>query len=169
MIAILIDGQVLPIGRPLALHDRTLLVPLQGCIDKLASRVRRDPDGTIVVSRGSRDILLRLGQKRAFYKAGWTALEAAPFQSGNTEYVPLRAVATALGYRVAFRSHPALVSLVTPASQAPQSPTPLPVWYPVVVPRVVITPTPRPIPRWSVPPTQRARRTPLPVPPEYRF
>jgi hypothetical protein len=110
-------------GRPLAVRglvDRGhTLVPLRGIFEALGATVKYLPASrTVVASRGTHAIQLRLGQSTALIDGRAVALEAAARTVGGVTMVPLRFVAESLGVPVRWAEGTAFVGASGPIAAA---------------------------------------------------
>ena len=142
------------------------MVPLRPYITRLAARISVDPQrGTITIGRGAREIVVQVGSLRAQGSDGAMQLRAAPFLADDAIYVPLAAIARALGGSVSYA--PAWHAVLVGFSGAPPlaTMTPFNVDEPQVAPTQIFTAQPKRIARPVLSGTPRPRRTPIPVRP----
>ena len=165
-LSVMYDGALVPASAPPVIVDRTAMVPLRPYIVRLAGRISFDPRaGTLAIERGSTRVHLRLGSLHGSIDDMAIALPAAPFVRGDAVYVPLAAVARALGDRVAYAARLHAVEVLTAQPRPLSLMTPFDPLGPSAAPTVIFTPQPIVTERPLVRESPRPRRTPLAVRP----
>ncbi len=122
---LVINGQFMSGEAPLIRNDRTF-VPLRLVSESLDARVNWDDQSrTIDIANRHSQIRLFLNHAFAYMNAKKIQLDTPPFLVGNTTYIPLRFVATALGADVYYdvRNRTVSISLNDAKLPAPGSGT----------------------------------------------
>jgi len=166
-IGVVYDGALVVSSTPITVVGGTSMAPLRPYVVAIASQIAYGPGASVTISRGDRSITVRAGSLSAQTDAGDLTLPGAPFERSGTFYVPLVAVARALGDEVAYSERertiaiddvpvPSVSVMGTPAPGEPRaSPTVLFPSAPVQTPRTPSAGMPRP------------RRTPIAVTPSW--
>jgi hypothetical protein len=159
--AIVVNGATIVASRPAALVAGSVVVPVDPYLRAIAERITIDAvTGTIVIIRGDAAIAVSVGNRSATLGSRSIALPIAPYLRDGETFVPLAAVARALGAAVTFDQRTKTLAVALP----PDAPVALPAPYaavpgasPQTAPRH--DPTAAPTPRYSGIP--QPRRTPI--------
>ena len=158
---VVLDGRLVLGSTGADLVGGTVAVPLDPYIRGLADRIVVDPvRGTITLARSNASLDLRLGERAARTENGVLTLPIAPYVRDGTTYIPLAAVARALGDVVSYDARARVVSIVSPAPAPVATMTPYVVQSPLANPVATFTPQPPPpTPRPTVSGIPQPRRT----------
>jgi hypothetical protein len=165
LVTVVISGRRIDASHAARLRGGVVVAPLIPFVREIAERIDGDGSGhRFVVVRGEHRIAIVLGSRAARVDDTPAQLPLAPFARAGTTYVPLAALARALGGNVAYDgpSHTFAVTLI-PRPIAVMTPT---VNYtPPPTPFYTFTPKSTPQPQATVSGVPRPRRTPIEVNP----
>ena len=147
-VIVIVNGSIVAGVPPARLIGGHVMAPVR-VVASFADRTVIGDDGAIVVTVGAHRCIVRLG----------TTVEGEP-------YVPLAALAQALGGSVLYDAHSRSIALHFDAQRAVRTPQPFDPAAPRVAPTMVFTPEPRPAtPRPIETGAPRPRRTAIPETP----
>jgi len=143
-----------------------VMVPLVPVVARIADRVTVNGDDVMLV-RGTHDCIFRVGSPAFRCDDGAPrSAGVAPFARDGIVFVPIGAVARALGGSVLADARSGAVEIAMPPHWAVVTPAPFDPNAPHVVPTQVFTPQPGPpTPQVMVSGDPRPRRTALPATP----
>jgi hypothetical protein len=160
MVTIVVDGVPIQGSRPARLCDNVVMAPLAPYLRDIADRTELDADGTIVITRDGSSISVSLGSRTLRAEGRTAELRVAPFSRTDEPFVPLAAVARALGVAVSFDTASKTLELwALPRPLA--SFVPDPTYTPPAYPLEVFTPNPTPAPKVIATGAPKPRRTPI--------
>jgi hypothetical protein len=166
LVTVVISGRRIDASHAARLRAGVVVAPLVPFVREIAERIDGDGSGRrFVVVRGDHHVAIALGSRAARVDDAPALLPVAPFARAGTTYVPLAALARALGGTVAYDapSHTFAVTLI-PAPIAAMTPT---VNYtPPPAPLYTFTPKSTPQPQATVTGIPHPRRTPIEVDPD---
>ncbi|GAC1306531.1 MAG: hypothetical protein NVSMB21_09410 [Vulcanimicrobiaceae bacterium] len=165
-VTVVLDGRTIDASSAARLSRATVVAPLEPFVVALADRIERRDDGCeIVIVRGERSIVVRVGSVRARSGTLAETLPIAPYVLAGETIIPLAAIARALGATVGYDAASRTVTIVTmPEPLAAFSAVPYVVPPPGSVP--TFAPHATPAPRPTVTGIPRPRRTPIVIEPD---
>jgi hypothetical protein len=110
-IAIVINGNALALEPPPRFEHGLLFVPVRRTIEALGLPFDRQGD-RITTQVGSKAVSFTIGRREALIDGEPLVLEAAPFETGNVLYVPLRFFTDVLGAQASFDRRSSTVTIV---------------------------------------------------------
>ncbi|REK75564.1 TraB/GumN family protein [Paenibacillus paeoniae] len=112
-LSIQLNGEKVQFGKSAPILEKGItLVPIHPLMDKMGIKWNWDETSrTISGTKEDFSFSLQIGSKKATANGKAVQLDATPKQSGNVSYVPIRFVAEAVGYQVAWDSSLRQVSL----------------------------------------------------------
>jgi hypothetical protein len=165
-VTIVISGRRVDASSPALVRDGVIVAPLVPYVREIAERIDGDGGGRRFVARlGSRSVAFTIGLPEADFDGARRPLPVAPYLREGEAYVPIAAIARALGGSAAYDGPSHTLSLVfvpeplttmTPLAHYVAPPGPLPTFTPKA------TPAPQPV----VTGIPRPRRTPILIEPE---
>ncbi len=166
-VTVVVDGRRIDATDGAYLDGATVVGPLVPFVREVSSSVDRAGAKRFTIVRGARRIEVAVGSPDARDDGRVERLPVAPFERDGTTFMPLGAIARALGASVAYDPRartmtvtlvPVPVATMTPFAGYVPPPPPLPTFAPKAtpVPQATITGIPRP------------RRTPILVDPDRR-
>lgn len=114
-IQVQVDGNAVyfPNAQPQYINGR-VLVPLRGVFEQLGANVRWDQaDQRVSATRGTTDVELRIGSRRASVNGSTVDLDVPPMVLNGSTMVPIRFVSEALGAQVGWVDAQQLVKIST--------------------------------------------------------
>jgi hypothetical protein len=161
-VSVVLDGRLVLGSTAAALVGGTVTVPLDPYVRRLTDRIVVDAlQGTIVLGRSATSLGLRLGERSAQTANGVLTLPIAPYVRDDTTYIPLAAVARALGDAVSYDARARVISIVSAPTEPLATMTPYVPQSPAPSPISTFTPQPVPTPRPTVSGIPQPRRTPI--------
>ena len=101
VIAINVNGRIVATDPAPVLQNGSVLVPLRGVLENLGATVGFNAQTRgILVSQGTRRVVLLLDSRQATVDGKIVSLAAAPQLIGSSAFVPLRSLAQLFGYEV---------------------------------------------------------------------
>lgn len=161
MIAVLVNGVNVASSPSVTLNAGRLVAPLRATIVRLVDRVHIIDRSRIVLTRGSHQLLVRIGSRQAVADGVSLELAIAPYQSGADVMIPLRDVVRAMHERLQYDAARRMVAISVPPRMFSPIFTPAPKAQ--VTPTEIFTPRPVKSPQAKPSPVMYPRRTPIPV------
>ena len=163
-VTVVVDGSIVVGSTAARLHDGVVVAPLDPYVRSFATRIRREPGGTIVVERSGAVVTLSLRARDVRVGTTTRHLTLAPDLHTDRTIVPLATIARDLGATATYDGPTHTITVVLPAS-ALGTPEPF----------VAGTPGSEPFPTFAPPATPQAtptlgamprpRRTPIEIDP----
>jgi hypothetical protein len=161
LVTVLIDGSPVEGSVAARLRSGVVVVPLEPYLSSIARRIETADNGLqILFERGSRSVAVSIGSRVARCGPAAESLPIAPYLRGEEAFIPLAAVARALGADVEFDGSSKTVH-VSLEPEPLATLTPSGTWTPGPGPFETFAPpaTPEPAPRVTGIP--KPRRTPI--------
>jgi len=162
-VTVIVGGAVVEGSTPATIRAGVVVAPISPYARRIAERIVSDPGGTrFVFERAGRTFSVVVGSPFARSADAAETLPIAPYVRAGTAFIPLAAIARALGAEVAYDApsrtlsielQPAPLATMTP--YVPASPLPQPL--------VTFAPTATPAPAVQVTGIPKPRRTPAVV------
>ncbi len=164
VLAIVLDGVTLTGSVAPQLVDGRIFVPWSAFVVRVARKGSYDDrTGTIALDGPEHRLIMRVGSRTATLDERPIALPSSSYIGRDDLYVPLAAIAPALGIRIRYDARAKEVDVETNAAGELTSPTPYAKPQETMKPRALFTPEPIVTPRVMLGATPRPRRTPIPI------
>ncbi|MDQ2858726.1 MAG: copper amine oxidase N-terminal domain-containing protein, partial [Candidatus Eremiobacteraeota bacterium] len=162
-VTVIVGGAVIEGSTPATIRAGVVVAPIAPYLRRIAERIESDPGGTrFTFERGGRTFSVIVGSPLARSADAAETLPIAPYVRAGKAFIPLAAVARALGGEVAYDAASRTLSvelrpepLATMTPYVPSSPLPQPL--------VTFAPTSTPAPAVEVTGIPKPRRTPAVV------
>jgi hypothetical protein len=144
-VIVILNGAIVASAPPAQLVFGVVMAPLAPVVTRFTQRAVLAGD-TITLVRNERTCVLRVGSDALTCDGVARTLPVAPFGRDGIAFVPLAAVARALGGVAAYDPHTRIVALDMPPETALNTPAAFDPNAPQATPTVIFTPSPIPLP-----------------------
>lgn len=164
VVTVVIGGSRIDASEGARLERGIVVAPIDPFVRAFATEITETEYGRrFTIARGTRTVSFTLGRRDAREDGRTQEFPIAPFASAESSFVPLAAIARALGATVAYDGHSRTLAITTPPEPLVFM-TPLGAYRPPTdVPTFAPKETPAPVPRVTGIP--HPRRTPIVVEP----
>ena len=161
MIVMLVNGVDVASSPGVVLHEGRLFAPVRAQICRLVDRVSVSDDRSLVISRGTQSLRIRVGSRAAWNNGLALQLKAAPYQSGGDVMIPLSDIVHVFHERLHYDARHSYVAVTVPSARFTTTFVSVPPSH--VIPTEIFTPRPTKTPQVVSTPVAFPRRTPIPV------